>query len=99
MCVGDGEADGECAAVAEAAVDGPALAVPAGAPAVAAALAEAAASAAFLADTAVVSSKNNERARAKPTINVMTGVAIFTPRGTHQSHRMVQRSAELAENP
>jgi hypothetical protein len=46
-----------------------------------------------------MSSKNNDRARAKPTINVMTGVAIFTPRGTHQSHRMVQRSAELPGNP
>ena len=38
-----------------------------------------------------MSGNNNETARAKPTINVMTGVAIFMPRGTHQRPPEVQR--------
>ena len=94
--MGDGEADGDRAVVAEApAAVGCAAAVVDAAPpwpqARAAALAEAAASAAFLADTAVMSAKSKETARATPTINVMTGVAIFMPRGTQRGHPGVQR--------
>jgi hypothetical protein len=95
--VDDADGDGpvlEVAVLAEApAAVGCALAalVEAADPGFAAALAEAAASAAFLADTAVMSSKSKDRASAKPTINVMTGVAILMPRGTQRGPRGVQR--------
>jgi hypothetical protein len=98
--VGDGEADDDRAVVEEATVAvgraaafvDAAAAVPAVvAAAAAAALAEAAEAAAFLADTAVMLAKSKEAARATPTINVMTGVGIFMPRGTQRGHPGVQR--------
>jgi len=94
--VGDGEADGDSALVAEAdaAVGGATLAVGA-ATAVAAALEEAAASAAFLADTAVMLEKSKETARARPTINVITGVGIFMSRGTQAGPRRFNAFTEL----
>jgi hypothetical protein len=95
--LGDGEADDECAVVAEApAAVGCADAV-ATDPALAAALAEAAASAAFFADTALMLETSRDTARATPTINVMIGVGIFMPRGTRRGPRGVQRRKQNAE--
>jgi hypothetical protein len=97
--VGDGEADGDRAVVAEAptpvgcaalAVDVAAAVAVDTAPVLAAALAEAAAIAAFLADTAVMLEKSREAAKATPTINVMMGVGIFILRGTQRGPREVQ---------
>jgi hypothetical protein len=100
--VGDGEADGDRAVVEEATVAvgraaafvDAAAAVPAvvAAAAALAEAAEAAEAAAFLADTAVMLAKSKDAARATPTINVMTGVGIFMPRGTQRGHPGVQRS-------
>jgi hypothetical protein len=86
--VGDAVAEDDCAPAGEAA----ALAVAAALAAAAAlALAAAAARSAFLVDTAVMSEKSREAARATPTIRVMIGVEIFMPGGTQHGPWRVQR--------
>jgi hypothetical protein len=86
----DGEADDELVAVA----DAPVLAVAVAVLAVAGAAVLApvpVAALAFSPDTAAMSEKSREAAKAKPTISVMTGVGIFMPRGTQHRPPEVQR--------